>query len=329
MEYKDYYKILGVDRTADEKAIKSAYRKLARQYHPDVNAGKDDKFKEINEAHDVLGDPEKRKMFDNLGSHWRHGSRFDPPPGYGGGFPGGAGGYSQVDLSDILGGMGGGFSGSGSGFSDFFNTLFGQAGAGHPVMHARQQQQGARHRQQRASSQQQAPVLDVTLPIDVPVTLIARGGSFMVTLPHSGKRMDVNIPAGIAAGKKIRLAGEGKSAGGQTGNAILTIRYANEAPFVVQGDQIIAEVKVPWTTLVLGGTVEAPTLNPKQPKASLTIPPETPSGQKFRLKGQGLPNNNAGERDAIIVRVFALTPTLADLSPAARAAVEALHQLGV
>lgn len=329
MDYKDYYKILGVERSADEKAIKSAYRKLARQYHPDVNAGKDDKFKEINEAYDVLGDAEKRKMYDNLGSHWRHGSRFEPPPGYGGfggGFPGGAGGYSQVDLSDILGGMGGG-----SGFSDFFNALFGQAGAGvHPGMHARQgRQQSHTRSQQRTSTTQQAPALDISLSIDVPVTLIARGGPFTVTLPHSGKRMDVNIPAGIAPGKKIRLTGEGKSAAGQTGNAILTIRYANEAPFVVQGEQIIAEVKVPWTTLVLGGTVEAPTLNPKQPKASLTIPPETPSGQKFRLKGQGLPNNNAGERDALIVRVFALTPTLADLSPAARAAVEALHQLGV
>ena len=283
MEYKDYYQLLGVARSATEKEIKSAYRKLARQHHPDSATGNENKFKDINEAYEVLGDADKRRQYDALGANWRHGARFEPPPGYG---RGGAGGFhgQQVDLGDLFGQ--GGFQGGGGDFSSFFESLFGaQAGMGGGFDPRMQQQQP-----RRSNRQQQAPQATPVVEQRLPLTLrqLAQGGEQKVTVLSTGKAVSVRIPVGVA-------------------DVLLIVAYANDDTFIREGSgasaQWLIDCRVPYSTLVLGGDVSVPTL--KNP-VTLTIPAGMQAGQKMRLKGQGLDTN--GTVGDLYVRVLPMVP---------------------
>ncbi|MDH4379032.1 MAG: DnaJ C-terminal domain-containing protein [Vampirovibrionales bacterium] len=310
MEYKDYYQLLGVSRSASEKEIKSAYRKLARQHHPDSATGNENKFKEINEAYEVLGDAEKRRQYDALGSNWRHGSRFEPPPGYA---RGGSGGFhgQTVDMGDLFGqgGFQGGFGGGAgnSDFSSFFESLFGaQAGMG-GGFDPRMQQQARRGGRQQAGQQapQPSPVIEQRLPLTL--RQLAEGGEQKVTVLSTGKAVSVRIPVGVAEGKKIRLKGQGP----RGEDVLLIVAYANDETFIREGSgastysgaQWLIDCRVPYSTLVLGGDVSVPTL--KNP-VTLTIPAGMQAGQKMRLKGQGLDTN--GTVGDLYVRVLPLVP---------------------
>ena len=308
LQYKDYYKILGVPRTASAKDIKAAYRKLARQYHPDINPGAEEKFKDINEAYEALGDADKRKRYDNLGSSWRDGARFEPPPGYEG-----------------MGGFGPGMQDQGfGGFSDFFDVLFGQMGGmemgstGNRFRPGRAaQQRYARARSARSAAGRAAPTPDEPAQtLELTLEEVARGAEKTVRLASTGKTVTVTIPKGVAAGAKIRLAGEGPG----RSDAYLTLAYRPHARFEVDGAHLTLEQAVPVPDLVLGGELAIELLNGD--RVTLTLPPGAQSGQLLRLKGQGLPAK-AGPGD-LRVRLKAAIPK--SLSPEARAHYEALQR---
>jgi curved DNA-binding protein len=275
MEYKDYYKILGVGKKASDTEIKKAYRKLARKYHPDVNPGDPDAeehFKEINEAHEVLSDPEKRKKYDQLGTSWRQYQRtgadasgFDWGQWYA--QPGGGRVHVEyADLGDLFGG--------GGGFSDFFSAIFGGMGRGGGASWG----MGGQPRTGPGQDYEQ----------EVEVTLEEAFSGTTRVLQKDGRRLEVKIPAGVATGSKVRMRGEGgQGAGGGTkGDLYLRVRVLPHRSLERKGNDLHCEVPVDLYTAVLGGEVRVPTL---KGGAMLRIPPETQSGKTFRLKGQGMP----------------------------------------
>lgn len=260
MDYKDYYKTLGVSKNADEKELKSAFRRLAQRYHPDKNPGDkqaEETFKEINEAYDVLSDPQKRQRYDQLGSNYANWERMGRP---GGGF----------DFSQWASGMGGAGAGGGRGFSDFFETLFANMGAGG---------MGGNPLRQRGQ--------DVEQTVDVSLEEVFNGGAR--TLQKGQRKLEVKIPKGARTGTKIRLGGEG-GPGDPPGDLYLVVNVRDHATFRREGDDLHAEVPVDIFTAVTGGEVRVPTL---QGSVWLNVPPETNSGKKFRLSGRGLPRLNA------------------------------------
>ncbi len=280
MDYKDYYKILGVNKNATEKEIKAAYRKLARQYHPDVNqeSGAEAKFKEINEAHEVLSDPEKRKKYDMLGADWQRWQQ----TGQGGGFDwsqwmGGAGGPrvnvrygSPDDFGDLFG--------SGSPFSDFFTTIFGNVG--------RRPSSDPFAGFSRGSEPQQAlGGQDLEHELDITLAEAYHGTSRILT--KDGRRLTVKIPAGAKTGTKVRMRGEGSQGyGGQTGDLYLKVKVGHDSRFERKGDDLHVSVPVDLYTAVLGGEVRVPTMTGE---VNLKIPAGSQNGQKFRLRGKGMP----------------------------------------
>lgn len=305
VEYKDYYNILGVARSATDKEIRSAYRKLAREYHPDVNPTAEDKFKDINEAYEVLKDPEKRRMYDGLGSNWRQGQNFTPPPGYGGG----QAGWQTVDMGD-LGGMGG--------FSSFFDILFGSEqftspgfragragsqGVDYEEMFGGRSAQGARggarghaHSNENLNIQQ-----DLYLDLEE----VAKGIRKEVVTP-SKQRVTVNVPKGVKEGAKIRLAGEGaQGRTGARGDLFLVVHYRKHPKFKVEDDNLVYEAPVPVPDLVLGGEIKVPTLSGE---VAMKIPAGTQPGRLMRLKGQGLPSKDGKTTGDLLVRPKALIP---------------------
>jgi curved DNA-binding protein len=301
MEYKDYYTILGVDRNASADEIKRAYRKLARKLHPDVNP--DDKtaearFKDINEAYQVLGDPEKRPKYDQLGSNWQQWRRAGHDPG---GFDwaqwvstGGArrGAPSGVrvdfgDLNDILGGGAGGFS-------DFFNSLF---GSGMP--RARQPRAGST-RTYRHSARGQ----DVEQLVEIDLDEAYRGTTR--TLERGGKRLQAKIPAGAKSGTKIRLAKQGTHPpGGTAGDLYLKIKVKPHPQFRREKDDLHLETPIDLYTAVLGGETGVKTLDGE---VQLKIPAGTQSGQVFRLRGKGMPTLRGKGYGDLYVKVVPQIP---------------------
>lgn len=271
MQFKDYYEILGVEPGAGEAEIKTAYRRLARKYHPDVSkeAGAEEKFKAINEAYEALRDPQKRTAYDQLRARgYRPGDEVQPPPG---GFGGGPGGF---DFEEIFAG-----GGAGGGFSDFFESLFGRQRGGFG-------QQPGRGPQPRG---------DTRAKLAVPLEAVYEGGS--VRIGVNGKTLDVRVPKGVRPGQVIRLAGQGAQ-----GDLLLEIEYAAHPRFEVDGRNIVHVLAVaPWEA-ALGATVSVPTLGGP---VELKIPTDSEAGRKLRLRGRGLPGTPPGDQ---IVELEVLAP---------------------
>jgi curved DNA-binding protein len=283
MQFKDYYETLGVEPSAGDAEIKTAYRRLARKYHPDVSkeAGAEEKFKAVNEAYEALRDPQKRAAYEQLRKRgYRPGDDVQPPAG---GFGHGGGGQGDYDFDEIFAG-----GGAGGGFSDFFESLF------------RRQQGNGFGGQPHARGAQ--PRGDTRARLAVSLETVFRGDSVRVGI--DGRTLDVRIPKGIKPGQVIRLAGQGA----QGGNLLLEIEYAAHPQFEVDGRNIIYTLPVaPWEA-ALGATISVPTLGGK---VELKIPAESEAGRKLRLRGRGLPAGTlgAGSGDQIIeLEIQAPTP---------------------
>ena len=283
MEYKDYYRILGVAKTATDKEIKAAFRKLARKHHPDVNPGNKEaeaRFKEINEANEVLGDKEKRKRYDELGANW---NAFGQQAPQGRPWPGGG---VRVDFED-LGGAGG--------FSDFFRTFFSGGGGGFG-----------------GGEEAFSPASDAEGEVDLTLAEVFRGTTREVRVGGTRRRVEVKIPPGVREGSRVRVAGEGgRGAGGRRGDLYLRVRVAPDPTFERKGDDLQTTLRAPLTAAVLGGEAQVPTL---EGSVGIKIPPGTPAGQVFRLRGHGLPKLGAtGERgDLLATLAVELPRTLTD-----------------
>jgi len=302
VQFRDYYETLGVSKTASDEEIRSAFRKLARKYHPDVAKDKktaEEKFKEINEAYEVLSDPEKRKKYDQLGANWNQPGGFQPPPDWGGGAQ--PGGYYQWSGGD--GGGGVDFEFGGTGFSDFFEAFFG-GGRGRSAFGGF----GQRERTAERGS-------DVEADIMVTLEEALNGATRQVSLRRAGSKKvetyQVKIPRGVREGQRIRLAGQGEAGerGGKSGDLFLRVRLARHPDFTVEGADLIHEVRIaPWQA-VLGDQLVIPTL---EGSARLKIPPGTQGGQRFRLRGRGLQGVSGSRGDLYVVVQIAIPKKLSE-----------------
>ena len=285
MDYKDYYKTMGVNRDASQEEIKKAFRKLARQYHPDMNMGDkgaEEKFKEINEANEVLSDPDKRQKYDQFGSHWQQYERAGGRPEDFNWNPWqqSSGGYSrqvsQEELEQLFGNLGGmGGVGGAGGFSDFFETLFGGAGRRGGVNF------GGRPMRQRRGQDAEHTV-EITLEE-------AHKGTQRILQWEDGRKIEAQIPTGVKTGSKVRLRGQGSrgAMGGQAGDLFLNVKILPHPLFERDGDNLLTSVPVGLYDALLGGEVEVTGIDRR---VKLKIPPETDSGRTFRLRGLGMPN---------------------------------------
>lgn len=324
MDFKDYYKTLGVSKTSTDREIKQAYRKLARKYHPDVNPGDkaaETKFKGINEAYEVLGDQAKRSKYDELGANWAHYSQ-SRPAGAPGGVPfeefmrqsaaGGApgGGYrpmTEDELRDAFGEQ--------DPFSDFFKQFFGGSEAGRRTRSRR----GPRARRGEDLEQQ----------VELTLEDAFSGTTQRLSVRQSGhaKTLDVKIPPGVKDGSRVRVAGEGEPGGPglPSGDLYLTVRLKPHAVFTQEGADLHVRLGVPVTTAVLGGTIDVPA--PVGKTLRLKIPPLTQSGQRFRLRNQGMPVLSKDERGSLFVTIEAQLPR--ELSEEQRRLYEAIAKTDV
>jgi DnaJ-class molecular chaperone len=290
MDFKDYYATLGVSKTATGKEIKAAFRKLARKHHPDVNPGDksaESRFKELNEANEVLSDPAKRKKYDELGSNWRMyeqagpggpAGQGRPGPQAGNPFGGGVHTMTEEEMREMFGGGGGADP-----FSDFFHTFFGGAAAG------TDEGAGRRPRGTRARPPRQGR--DVEHEIDLDLDEAYHGTTRRLSMTHDGtaRTVDVRIPAGVGDGSRVRVAGEGEqgASGGKSGDLYMRVRLTPHPTFERRGRDLYTHVAMPVTTAVLGGEADVPTLSGKPLR--LKVPPTTQNAQVFRLKGHGMP----------------------------------------
>ncbi len=304
MEYQDYYKVLGVDKNASEDQIKKAYRKLARQYHPDMNPGDkkaEERFKRINEAYEVLSDPERRRKYDQLGASYQQYQRmggdprnFDWSQWFGGGFGGQPGVRVEYsgDLDELFG--------EGS-FSDFFNAIFGRSGGVQDVFRS------AERRGARAS--RAAPgVRGQDFEQEVEITLEEAFTGTTRILQKDGQRLEVKIPAGAHTGTKVRLTGQGATGigGGRAGDLYLVVKVLPHETLERDGDDLRCELPIDLYTAVLGGEAVVRTLSGD---VKLKIPPETQSGRVIRLAGQGMPRlRDPQTRGDLKVKVRVMIP---------------------
>ncbi len=300
MEFKDYYKVLGVERAADAKQISRAFRRLAREHHPDVNKAKgaEDRFKEINEAYQVLGDTAKRAQYDQMFEAYQRGG-VDWQQVFRGAGQTAPGGFTVVgdvgDLEDMLGGPGG--------FSDFFRQFFGGATAP-----GQTRGRGRRGRGRMSAEEMMGRAVRPQAEAHLEVTLeeVFHGAKKPVTLQVNGafRRLDITVPRGVRSGQRIRLP-----AAIDGGDLYLTVQVLPHRQFVRQGDDVTVEVPVPLTDALLGAEIQVPTL---EGNVSMTIPPESQNGQTFRLRGLGMARPD-GSRGDQLVRLRAVLPTgLAD-----------------
>ena len=285
MEYKDYYKIMGITKDASQNEIKRAYRKLARKYHPDVNKEKDaeERFKELGEAYEVLKDPEKRTAYDQLGANWKAGQQgFQPPPDWDAGF--------EFHGDSFTGGTEG--SAGAAGFSDFFESLFGRAGGGFQSHSA-----GAEHYQMRGQDSHAKVFIDLedayqgtSRSLTLRSTIMGSDGRPQL----QPRTLNVKIPKGIKAGQNIRLKGQGSPGvgGGQAGDLYLEIEFNPHSIYKVNGADVSLELPItPWEA-ALGGKIKIPT---PSGMIDLKIPENISSGKKMRLKERGIPAKQPGD----------------------------------
>lgn len=284
MQYKDYYNIMGLSRDAPQDDIKHAYRKLARKYHPDVSKelNAEAKFKELGEAYEVLKDPQKRAAYDKLGSHWKAGEDFSPPPNWEHGFEFGSGNFTGDGV-----------------FSDFFEQLFGQAAF-------RTAGTGQRRSQMRGQDSHAKIYIDLEDSIHGATRNISLSASEKETQPLVKPRiLNIKIPKGIKSGQHIRLAGQGAPGlgGGKAGNLLLEITINKHPVYRVVETDIYLDLPVtPWEA-ALGATLKIPT---PEGNIDLKIPPDSKQGSKLRLKGRGLPAKTPG--DFFVVLQITLPP---------------------
>jgi curved DNA-binding protein len=292
VQFKDYYEILGVPRTASRDDIRKAFRALARKHHPDMvkpreKAQAEAKFKEINEAYEVLNDPEKRRRYDELGADWQGGAA-QPPPGWGAG-PQGA--------------PGGDFHFGGTGFSDFFEAFFGGGG----------RQGGGFQEKFRGAGQRAARGSDIEADVMVTLEEAMNGSSRQISFRRSQnakvETYNVRVPTGVREGQRIRLAGQGNPGpgGGPAGDLFLNVRFAQHPEFDVEGADLVHEVELaPWKC-VLGSEVSVPTL---EGHANLRVPPGTQDRQRFRLKQRGLAKPDGTRGDLYVAVTIVLPKTV-------------------
>jgi curved DNA-binding protein len=320
VEFKDYYATLGVPRNASEEDIKKAFRKLARQYHPDVAKDKkvaEAKFKEINEANEVLSDPEKRKRYDELGAQWKEGGAgVRPPPGRETrGWRGPSGGENFE------------FHFGGTGFSDFFEQFFG-GGSRFGSPYAEEDFSSGQFRQARGARRGSDIEGDILVTLDEVMNGSVRTIALQRTDPRTGRTethtIKVRIPRGVQDGQTIRVPGKGEpgAGGGSPGDLYLRVRLAAHPDFRVRGADLYYDLDLaPWEA-VLGTTLSVPT---PEGRVSLRIPPGTNHGRQFRIRGRGLPKGPSGERGDLYVVATVQLPQ--QLSPEERELWEKLSRV--
>jgi curved DNA-binding protein len=303
VQFQDYYETLGVSKTASAGEIKSAFRKLARKHHPDLakpkeKAAAEEKFKQINEAYEVLSDPEKRSKYDHLGADWNQPGGFQPPPGWGRG--GAGGGFRPA----AVGNAGVEFEFDGTGFSDFFEAFFG-GGRGESAFG------GGFGR--RPATAERGPDVEADLMVTLEEAL--HGSTRQVSLRRGGSEKvetyQVKIPRGVHEGQRIRLAGQGEAGarGGKSGDLFLRVRLARHPDFSVEGNDLIYEaILQPWEA-ALGTEIEVPTLEGER---RLKIPPGTQSEQRFRLRNRGLATSGVDRGHLFVVIQIAIPKTLSE-----------------
>lgn len=304
MEYKDYYKILGVEKTASQADIKKAYRALAKKYHPDKNKGDktaENKFKDISEAYEVLGDKDKRTQYDQLGANWRqfqHGGR----PG-GGQYQGyGGGGFSQEDINEMFGG------GAGGGFSDFFQQFFGGGGGFG-------QAAGGRTRAHKGH--------DYQAEMEISLEEAYNGTSRLITTDK--QQLRITTKPGVADGQTLRIKGKGgpAAAGGESGDLYIKVLIRPHPTFKRKGDDLYTDLNLDMYTAILGGETHVDTMSGK---IKLKIPAGTQSGKSLRLRGKGMPHYGKPDQHGdLYVKINVVLPT--DLSSEERSLLEKLRDL--
>jgi DnaJ-class molecular chaperone len=346
VDFKDYYQTLGLSRAASDSEIKAAFRKQARKHHPDVNPGDasaEERFKEVNEAYEVLSDPEKRKLYDRYGEEWQRykeaGYTGDEPQGtgrraaaedFGTWFTGNSGGFTTSD-----------FTSTGD-HSDFFETLFGSFGGrrgadtfSRPTPRPRRGQdidaevevsfdEAFRGTTRRFDIQAEevCPTCGGTGLVRNTICPTCDGAGYIPRM----KTIEVKIPAGVTNGSRIRVAGQGGSgdAGGPNGDVYLIVKVADDRRFTRDGDNLRVDVDIPMLTALLGGKTQVAT---PTGRVELTIPPETQQGRVFRLRGQGMPKlkSKSGERGDLLARANVVLPT--NLTDREKALLEELRSL--
>lgn len=290
MEYKDYYKIMGLKRDASQDEVKRAYRKLARKYHPDVSKESDAeaRFKEVGEAYEVLKDPEKRAAYDQLGSNWQTGQEFRPPPDWAQGFEFHGGGFTNADAAE---------------FSDFFESLFGHGDFG---------QRFGQHNKRQFHARGE----DTHARVIIDLEDAYQGANRLLTLTHTEigpngqpqlkeRTLNVQIPKGVRQGQHIRLAKQGGAGIGNSehGDLYLEIEFRSHPFYHVEGKDVYMDLPIaPWEA-ALGATIKAPT---PSGFVDLKIPPNSNAGKKLRLKGRGIPSKDAG--DLYVVLQISIPP---------------------